>query len=144
MNLSEHFTLEEATHSATAERYKIDNTPDAFVLENMKNTAHQMEFIRAKLGTYILVSSWFRSIPLNRKLHSKDTSGHVTGHAVDFIAPKFGTAKEVAIAVRDMGIKFDQLIYEGTWVHISFAPKMRGQVLTIQFKPRKRTLVGIV
>ena len=30
-------------------------------------------------------------------------------------------------------VLFDQLIQEGTWVHISFAPTMRGQVLTAHF-----------
>ena len=34
---------------------------------------------------------------------------------------------------QDSEIGFDQLIREGTWVHVSFDPKMRGQILTAKF-----------
>ena len=33
-------------------------------------------------------------------------------------------------AVAGSQLAFDQLIEEGTWVHISFDPRMRRQVLT--------------
>lgn len=32
-------------------------------------------------------------------------------------------------------VRYDQLICEGSWLHISFAPKPRGQVLTAHFGP---------
>ena len=43
MQLSEHFSLEEATHSDTATRLGISNQPDAQQLENMKTAAAGME-----------------------------------------------------------------------------------------------------
>ena len=39
----------------------------------------------------------------------------------------------------DGTIRFDQLIQEGTWVHISFDPQMRGQALTAHFVNGKAT-----
>jgi len=54
--LSEHFTLEEATHSDTAVRMGINNQPDENQLANMKKVAESMEQIRAVLGKPISVN----------------------------------------------------------------------------------------
>ena len=43
MNLSEHFTLEEATYSETAIRLHIDNQPNEQQLANMKTAAEKLE-----------------------------------------------------------------------------------------------------
>jgi zinc D-Ala-D-Ala carboxypeptidase len=60
------------------------------------------------------------------------TSQHMTGQAADFISPGFGSPAEIAAALRDSGIEYDQLILEfGRWVHISFAPKPRHMALII-------------
>lgn len=45
----------------------------------------------------------------------------------------FGTPKDIARVIAASKIKFDQLIMEGGWVHISFAPTPRLQVLTARF-----------
>ena len=55
----------------------------------------------------------------------------------------FGSAYEVACAIRDSSIKYDQLIYEGTWVHISFDPRMRQQDLTAKFGRKTTYSKGI-
>lgn len=145
MNLSQHFTLDEATFSETAVRKGIDNTPSATVIANMVKASAGMEMVRDVLRAPVHISSWFRCLLLNRAVGSSDTSGHRQGWSIDFKAPKFGTPKEICEAIVRAGIKFDQLIYEGTWVHISFDPAMRGQVLTAVFKPGKKTvyLTGI-
>jgi len=65
-------------------------------------------------------------------LGSKDTSAHVLGFACDFICPAFGTPLEICKAIEASGIRFDQLIEEGTWVHLSIDPRMRQQVLTMR------------
>ena len=138
MNLSEHFTLEEAIRSDTATRKGLDNSPSAEVLANMMEAAEQLEVVRRLLDAPIQVTSWYRSPKLNTLIGGSATGAHPEGWAIDFRAPGFGTPLEVCRAVRDSGIKFDQLIYEGAgsgaWVHISFAPRMRQQVLTAAFK----------
>jgi hypothetical protein len=52
MNLSEHFTLEEATYSETAVRMGIYNQPDARQLENMKSAAECLEGVRRSAHTW--------------------------------------------------------------------------------------------
>jgi hypothetical protein len=146
MNLSRNFTLEEAIQSSTAARNAIDNTPDGGTVETMKEAAANLEKVRKLLGVYIVVLSWFRCPRLNKAVGSSETSAHVKGWAIDFTAPKFGSAKAVAEAIKASSLVFDQLIYEGTWVHISFDPRARMQVMTAVFAPGKKTTykAGIV
>ena len=42
----------------------------------------------------------------------------------------FAAPLGICRVIAGSALKFDQLIEEGTWVHISFAPAMRRQVLT--------------
>ena len=143
MNLSEHFSLEEATHSDTAIRLGINNQPDARQLENMKKAAIGMEQVRALLGKSISVNSWIRLPEVNVAVGGSKVSSHMDGWAIDFVSP-FGTPYAVCKAIEVSGIKFDQMIYEyGKWTHISFAPEMRQQKLTI-FNPQKKYLIGIL
>lgn len=126
--LSDHFTLEELT--ATQHR-KIDNTPPASALLALGATARRMEAVRAALGNHpVTVSSGYRCEKLNRAIGGARKSAHLTGWAVDFQCFRFGTPLQVCRALVAAGIGFDQLIEEGTWIHISFAPAMRGEVLT--------------
>lgn len=132
MNLSSHFTLDELVASQEAARAGIDNTPPADVVERLKHTALGLEAVRIRLGVPVVVSSGFRCLTLNRRLGSADTSDHVKGDAADFIAPRFGSSSTIVSALIDAGIEYDQLIDEfGRWVHVSFGPRRRGQVLTI-------------
>ena len=135
MNLSAHFSLQELTASQTAVRRGIDNTPTAEALQNLQELANGLERVRAVLKCPILISSGYRSPKLNTAVGGSKTSQHCKGEAADFIAPGFGSPMEVCKAIvenRDT-IHFDQLIHEGTWVHISFNSEPRGSVLTAIF-----------
>ena len=132
--LSEHFNLNEFTASETATRKCIDNTPPAVVTERLRMLAATLEQVRSLLGNNsIRISSGYRCLALNRAIGSGDLSAHVLGYAVDFTCPKFGTPKEVANKIAESAIKFDQLIYEGTWIHLSVDPRNRREVLTAHF-----------
>ena len=134
MKLSENFSLDEFTFSNTAIRLSIKNEPTPEIIENLKLVAKQLESIRNTLGEkQIKITSGYRCLLLNRAIGSSPTSAHVTGYAVDFQCPLYGTPLEVARKIIVAGYQFDQLIYEDTWVHISFDPKMRGEVLTAKF-----------
>lgn len=131
--LSEHFSLDELI--ATSHR-GIDNRPPKVVIANLAETARRMETVREILGARpILVTSGYRCPALNTEVGGSKTSAHLLGWAVDFICPRFGSPLDICrvlAAARAAGdLDFDQLIEEGTWVHISFEPRpMRGQVLT--------------
>lgn len=137
--LSEHFTLEEAVTSQEAARKGIDNSkPSPEVITAASYTAVKMEGVRNLLGgNPIHINSWIRCLALNRALGSKDSSQHITGNAVDFICPTFGTPTEIAklLVQRVETVGFDQLILEHTWVHISWNSfpnsKQRNQVLSL-------------
>lgn len=128
VRLSDHFTLAELT--VTLHR-DIDNSPPSGILVALTDTAAHMEEVRRVLGMRpISVSSGYRSPALNKAVGGAATSAHMTGHAVDFNCFSFGDPLAVCKAISRSSLPFDQLIEEGGWVHISFAPKMRRQVLT--------------
>ena len=133
MKLSPNFHLDEFVTSQTAARRGIDNRPTPEVIKRLRNTAKGLEKVRAVLGKPILISSGYRSPALNKAVGGSATSDHMTGDAADFISPGFGSPIAVCRAIVAAGIKFDQLIEEnGRWVHISFGPRMRGQILTMR------------
>ena len=133
MNLTENFTLNELVRSSTAVRLGIDNRPSPAIVGALTRTAKAMEEVRALLGHPIHVSSGYRCRALNKAIGGASNSAHMDGNAVDFTCPLFGTPLTVAQAIRDSGIVFDRLIHEGTWVHISFDPRARREVLTAHF-----------
>jgi len=140
MQLTEHFALAELTASSTALRRGIDNTPDAPTIANLSRiTAPGMEAVRALLGCPITVLSGYRSPVLNEAVGGSKTSAHVRGYAVDFICPEYGNPREIVTCIEQSNIRFDQIIFEGTWVHISFDPIQRGQILTAHFSAGKAT-----
>lgn len=139
MNLSKNFTLAEATFSSTAIRCGISNTPNDAQLANMRLAADGMEQIRAILGHPIHIDSWLRTAALNAAVGGVGHSAHMDGYAVDFICPGFGTPQEIVKAISEHIIPYDQMIQEGAWVHISFAPARRQQILLAHFTPGQKT-----
>ena len=134
MQMSAHFTLAEMTVSARARREGIDNNPTAEILPRLKVVAAQMEKVRGILGGKpITITSCYRSPALNAATPgSAKNSAHTQGWAVDFVCPGFGSPLQIAQRLARSAVGFDQLIHEhGVWVHISFDPRRRGQLLTI-------------
>lgn len=145
--LSDHFSYAEATISKTASKLGIVNIPSDEELTTLYKTAECMERVRELCGNKVVsVSSWYRSIKLNRAIGSKDSSQHTKGEAVDFNIFRFGTPRQVCerIATHKELINFDQLILENGWIHISFRfnVKPRGQVLTIT--PDGKAHLGLI
>lgn len=130
--LSAHFTMAEMTHSATAARKGIANVVTPAVEHQLYLTADRMEGVRRLLGDKpISVLSGYRSPAVNKAVGGSTTSAHMTGHAVDFICPGFGTPAQVAAHLAKHLTGFDQIIEEfGQWVHVGFGPGKRGQKLT--------------
>jgi hypothetical protein len=145
MNLSPNFTLDEATYSETAVRMGINNHPDEQQLQNMITVARNMEKVRDLLGGKgIRVNSWLRLPEVNVAVGGSKVSSHMNGWAVDFTCSGFGDPYAVCKAIKESGIQVDQVIHEfGRWTHISFAPEMRGQFMTI-FKPQNKYVNGIL
>lgn len=130
--LSAHFALEELTVSAEGARRGLKNVPTGTALSTLTDTAARMEEVRAMLGNKpIIVLSGYRSPAVNAAVGGSKSSAHMTGHAVDFICPGFGTPAQVASHLAKNLKGFDQIIEEfGNWVHVGFGPGQRAQLLT--------------
>jgi uncharacterized protein YcbK (DUF882 family) len=132
MQLSEHFTLEELTHT---DHRQFDNDPNASELANLVRLAALLEEVKTILGGKpVMVNSAFRSKQVNDAVGSKDTSQHRIGCAADIRVPGV-TPDEVVRAVIEAGIGYDQIIREfDRWTHIS-VPNTPGA------SPRRQALI---
>lgn len=130
--ITTHFSLHEWTFSETAIKHNIDNTPNFHIIANITITSNVLEKIRASLGVPIKISSGYRCEALNKAVGGSKTSAHVQGYAADIKVVGM-SSYELVEAVLKMGIKFDQLINEPTWVHIGLVDNVnnyRNEVLT--------------
>ena len=132
MNLTEHFTLEELTHT---DHRELENIPNETELTNLKRLAEFLETVKSVLGGKpIMVNSAFRSKAVNDAVGSKDSSQHRVGCAADLRVPSM-TPDEVVKAVIASGIGYDQIIREfDRWTHISVPNDANGT-------PRKQALI---
>jgi len=132
MNLTEHFTLEELTHT---DHRQFDNEPNEAELENIKRLAAFLEEVKTALGGRpIMVNSAFRSKQVNDAVGSKDTSQHRIGCAADIRVPSV-TPDEVVKTIIASGLPFDQVIREfDRWTHVSIPN-------TPTTAPRKQALI---
>ena len=130
--LSEHFTLEELTHT---DHRELENIPNETELANLKRLAEFLETVKIVLGGKpIMVNSAFRSKVVNDAVGSKDTSQHRVGCAADLRVPGM-TPDEVVKAIIASGIGYDQVIREfDRWTHISIPNKLFDS-------PRKQALI---
>lgn len=145
--LSPHFSLAEFTHSETADEHGIPNTPTPEHLAHLEITAAGMEAVRALFGVPITVTDAYRNPQVNHLVGGVPTSAHCLGWAVDFHVQGLSD-NQAAKRIAASGIKFDQLIYEGTaarprCVHISFDPRHRQQILSQPGRPGTSFLPGI-
>ncbi len=139
MQLSPNFSYNEAVRSQTADRSPhISNVPESWQVSNMIYLANEyLEPFRSWIGTEIgepraiIVSSFFRSLALNRAIGSSDGSDHVKGLAVDFtvqgLTPLESFASMAAF-LATKGLEYNQLLYEFGWVHLGVGPNKRHQM----------------
>ena len=109
-----YFTIKELTHSDTAIKKKIDNTPSKEIINNMNELIAFLDPIREAWGKPIYINSGYRCPALNKAVGGVKNSSHLIGYAVD-IKPQPGL-KEFLVSYLK-GKKFDQCIDEGNWIH---------------------------
>lgn len=131
-----YFNYYELTASSTAKRKGIDNTPDATVRANLTAlVANILDPLREAYGKPIVVSSGYRSPKLNRAVGGAAKSQHVTGQAADIhtLSDTPADNKKLFDLILKLKLPFDQLIneYNFNWVHVSYSPRNRRQVLKI-------------
>jgi hypothetical protein len=145
--ISKHISYKEATHSATALRRDLDNTPNDEQLKCMEEVAENLfEPLRKWVGGPIKVNSFFRGEPVNTAIGGSKRSQHMKGQAID-IDDTFGykTNAEMYHYIKD-NLDFDQMIWEfgndknPNWIHISWVShRPNRKKLTIAKKVNGRT-----
>ena len=135
MNLSPHFTREEFEFSQTAVRLGIDNRIPSELIDNAKRTADTMELIRSVLANKpVRISSGYRCLKLNTAIGGAKASAHMQALACDFTCPSFGSVYQTVEVLASILENYDQLIYEGTWIHIGLSVgHPRREILTATF-----------
>lgn len=146
MRLSQHFSLAEFIRSDAARRIGDPNQPSPAHLANLKVTAAGMEAVREICGDRaVTITSGYRNPAVNRAVGGVTNSAHAQGFAADFHVAGL-TPIAAARLIRKSDLKFDQLILETSRkvVHISFDPRLRGQVKTQKGGPGTATVPGLV
>lgn len=140
MQLSSSFTVAEFEFSETAARYGINNTMPPEAIENARRLCkHVLQPFRDKWLRPIYITSGYRSPELNQRIRGSRNSQHMIGQAADFVVRGW-TPKEICDRIVEMELPYDQLILEfGRWVHVSWSPEPRRQLLTAYKSPANRT-----
>lgn len=140
--LSDHFWLDEFVRSPQGLRAGLSNDPTAAILSSLRSLATGLlEPIRSVFGP-VFVSSGYRSPDVNRLIHGAVDSVHRTGDAGDIEPTKAGVKRRDLVdwLMKQNNLLFDQLIFEGTWVHVgrmSPAGHQRRQVLMMFMNSKK-------
>ena len=117
--ITENFTMFEVCNSGTELLKRIDNTPTIQVIANatelIKNV---LQPTRNHFKAPLKVNCIYRSPELNKEVKGATTSQHLTGQAADFIINGINLF-EVFDWIKH-NLDFDQLIFEGSWVHVSY------------------------
>lgn len=137
MKLSEHFTLEEMCHSEKAQRESIENKPCMTEISNLYELCTKvLEPLRQSWGKPIRVTSGYRSEALNRAVGGVINSQHKLGQAADIMSWSMSRTENEQLfkLAKELNLPYDQLIDEKgyQWLHISYGPMNRRQVLHLK------------
>ena len=127
-----YFTIKELCKSSTADKLRINNSPNSEVVSNLEKL---VEFIldplREKYGKPIYVNGGYRCPALNKAVNGSKTSQHMYGQAVDITTRSTAGNKLLFKLIQQLNLPFDQLIDEQNfkWIHVSFSEKPRKQIL---------------
>jgi zinc D-Ala-D-Ala carboxypeptidase len=137
-------TIESLCYSDTAIARGIDNSPPSSLLPNLRRLASGLDSIQIVLRSAIDISSGYRCPELNRIVGGTPGSQHQQGEAADFVCTAFGEPIQVATAIVNSSVDYDQIILEfARWVHVSFSASPRRRALTI-YSVAEGYLEGVV
>ena len=131
------FTIQELINSDIAKKKGIKNIPSSEQEKNLIALVDNiLDPLRLAYGKPIIVTSGFRSEELNKAVGGSKTSQHGAGQAADIrtIEDTKSENKKLFDLIIKLDLPFDQLIDEHNfdWVHVSYSPKNRKQILKIK------------
>lgn len=131
------FTIKEFTKSDSAKRSKINNIPTKQEELNLIALVENiLDPLREAYGKPIIVTSGFRCERLNKLVNGSKTSQHRFGQAADIrtVEDTIEENKKLFNLIQELDLPFDQLIdeYNYDWIHVSYSPRNRKQILHIK------------
>ena len=130
-----HFTINELTRSATAQRLGIDNTPPAEALAHLEALVeHVLDPLREAWGGPIHVNSGYRCRALNKAVGGAAGSQHMRGEAADItVGSRLDNARLYRL-LQQLDLPVDQAINERdfAWIHVSYGPRNRREYLALR------------
>lgn len=137
--LTRNFSLSEMVVTNTG----IPNKPTE---KQIKNILWLLTYIGQPIRNHcgrLKVSSSFRSLAVNRKIGSGDSSQHTEGEAMDFSPLDMDIVKVYEWIVYESGIKFGSCILEHksgkVWIHISLPRLNKNNQMALLYKDGKYT-----
>ena len=132
-----YFTITELTKSATASRRGIDNTPSSTIKANLTELVDKiLDPLREAWDSPIIVTSGYRCQQLNKAVGGAKSSQHIYGQAADIrtVSDKPYDNKKLFDLILKLNLPYDQLIdeYGYNWIHVSYSPRNRKQILHIK------------
>jgi zinc D-Ala-D-Ala carboxypeptidase len=143
-----HFFLSQLTVSPLAGRAGMRNQPLGAQFENLRRVAQTLEVVRSNLnGCQVCVLRAFRHVPWEAKTDVFDPAAE--GRSVEFIAPDFGSPRDICAHLVAHGLQFDRLVNAGEWVQFDIprfgqAPRLQLQTGIFEYGQPMRYLEGLL
>ncbi len=142
-NISKHITYTEATRTDT----HLPNIPNDEQLRKMKLTAEKVfEPVREYFNKPIMVTSFFRTKEVNKKIGGAKNSQHMLGEAIDMDAQVLGgLGNDDIFFYIYKYLEYDQVIVEDLgdfgeigWIHVSFKEKDNRNQSLVMIKRKNK------
>jgi zinc D-Ala-D-Ala carboxypeptidase len=146
VQLTTHFYLSQFTASPHAGRAGMRNEARSEQIENLRRLAQTLEVVRANLvGADIHVLRAFRRIDCAQSMDAPAFHGR----CAEFIAPAFGTPRDICGHLIAHGLVFDRLVNCGEWVQLEIPllgaqPRRQLQTGTFEHGHPMRYLEGLI
>lgn len=121
---SDFFSLEEFTRSSTAQRLKIDNTPNDDIIRNIQYGVQMvLDPLRRIIRSPIIITSGFRCSALNKAVGGVANSWHTKGNAADIRISDEEEAETIFQALKTLP-SVDTVLFEHSattiWMHVQW------------------------
>ena len=127
MNLTQHFTLEELTHSDYAVAHGINNSANEMVQENLMMLCTLiLEPLRAAIGEPIIINSGYRNAAVNAGVGGVKTSHHLHGLAADINFKSQAQLNQMIATLKDnphLDLALIERSKSSSWLHVQLPLK---------------------
>lgn len=122
--ISDYFTLSELTKSETANKLKIDNTPNRDVITNLQyGVTFVLEPLRRLIAMPVVITSGYRCPKLNKAVGGVPNSWHTQGNAADIRVKSTEHAKLLFDTLKRISA-VDTVLFEHSktscWLHVQW------------------------